>query len=118
MTDEKDLISVATYLTKDETDRVKKILNSFKIEFLVSGFGPQSKYRNYYFQVSVKKSDYRTAKELIDKQRSKIFLENRKCPKCNHLGHKPIKKDGLWERILYLGTTRVQCDKCGEKFFV
>jgi len=116
MTDDNELITVTSHLKKDEADRIKGILNSVGINSIASGHDAASRYSSLYYQIRVKQQDFRSAKQIIDKERAKIFIEGKKCPKCDYLGYREIEKKGLWERLLYAGTTLVQCKKCKHKF--
>ncbi len=118
MTDDKDLITVINHLTVEERDRVQGIFNSLKIPFVVSGHGPSNRYHSYYYLFKVRQRDYGVAIKVVKEQKAKIFIDSRKCPKCKTLGYKEIDKKGLWEKILYYGTTLVQCNKCKTKFSI
>lgn len=116
MTDNVELVSVASHLKKDEADRIRRILNSVRIDSIISGHDAASRYSSLYYQISVKREDFRAARRIIDTEKAKIFIESKKCPYCEYLGYREIKKQGLWERLLYAGTTLVQCKKCKRKF--
>lgn len=116
MTDDQDLVTVINHLTVEERDRVQGIFNSLQIPFVVSGHGPSNRYNSYYYLFKVRQRDYGVAIKVVKEQRARIFIESRKCPKCKTLGYNQIEKKGLWEKILYLGTTLVECSKCKYKF--
>jgi hypothetical protein len=116
MAEDQELVTVVTHLTCDERDRVKGILNSLRIEHIVSGHDAKSRFSSLYYQIKVKARDYKTAKQVINQHKAKVFVDSRKCPKCKHLGYREIQKQGMWQKLLYLGTTLVQCTKCKTKF--
>jgi len=116
MTDEKDLVTIITHLTIDERDRVKGILDSLKIPYLVSGHDSTSQHSSLYYLIKVRQRDLKTAKQIVNQHKANVFIDSRKCPKCKTLGYKEIDKKGLWEKILYYGTILVQCNKCKTKF--
>src|SRR6187549_3485512 len=116
MTDGNELVTVTSHLKKDEADRIKGILNSARINSIVSGHDAASRYSSLYYQIRVRQEDFRSAKQIIDKEKAEIFIEGKKCPNCEYLGYREIEKEGLWQRLLYAGTTLVQCKKCKHKF--
>jgi hypothetical protein len=86
MADEHELLTVTSHLTKTEADRIKGILNSARIKFVVSGHDAASRYNSLYYQIRVSSEDFISAKRIIDKEKAKIFIEGRKCPNCDYLG--------------------------------
>lgn len=116
--DERELVTVISHLTADEANRVKGLLNSSKILFVASGHDAKSRYSSLYFQIRVEKQNLKTAKQVVAKHRAQVFVDSRKCPKCKSLGYKEIEKKGIWKKLLYTGTTLVQCNKCKNKFAI
>jgi hypothetical protein len=116
MIDKNELITVTSHLKKEEADRIKRLLNSVQINSIVSGHDAASRHSSLYYQIGVKREDFRSAKHIIDKEKVKIFIEGKKCPECEYLGYREIEKKGLWQRLLYVGTTLVQCKKCKHKY--
>ena len=117
-TDAHEMVVVASFLTSEEASLVRRLLARRRIHSITKESGPHDRYVSCYYQVSVKASDYSEAKGIVDYERALIFANGKKCPKCKHPGFKKIAKNGLWERIFYAGTTRVQCDKCDTKYFI
>lgn len=114
--DERELITVVSHLTSDESSHVKGILNSLKIPFIESGHDAKSRYSSLYYQIRVERKNYRTAKQVVDRNKARIFIDSRKCPNCKSLGYKEIEKKGFWKKMLYVGTTLVRCNKCKHEF--
>ena len=110
--------TVTSHLTGQEADSIKSMLTSMNIDFIASGHDAKSRYDSLYYQIKVKKRDFKVAKQIIDKRRAKLFLESRKCPKCKTLGYKEIEKRAIWEKIYYYGTTLVECKKCKTRFSI
>ena len=72
MTDETELVTVTSHLKKDEADRIIGILNSARINAIVSGHDAASRYNSLYYQIRVKREDFKPAKQIIDKEKAKI----------------------------------------------
>jgi hypothetical protein len=75
MAEEQELITVTSHLTKTEVGRIKAILNSAKIKFIVSGHDAASRYSSLDYQVRVKPEDFKSAKKMIDKEKGKYLLK-------------------------------------------
>ena len=116
--DERELVTVISHLTADEANRVKAILNSLKIPFVASGHDAKSRYSSLYYHIRVEKRNLKSAKQIVEKHRAHVFIDSRKCPKCKSLGYKEIEKKGFWKKLLYAGTTLVQCNKCKNEFAI
>ncbi|MFN7651887.1 MAG: hypothetical protein ACK5PC_01570 [Cyclobacteriaceae bacterium] len=115
---EKELVTLISHLTDDETNRIKGILNSLKIPLIISGHDAKSRYSSLYYQIKVERKNLSIAKQIIAKHRAQVFIDSRKCPKCKSLGYKEIEKKGLWKKLLYIGTTLVKCNKCKNEFAI
>ncbi len=113
-----ELITVGSYLTKDEADSIKSRLTSMKIEFVVNGQYAASRYRSLYYEIKVQRKDFENAKRIVKNQLKKTLIENQKCPKCKNLEYTILEKKGLWQKIYYYGTTLVQCKKCETKYLI
>lgn len=118
MNNETDLVTVISHLTADEANRVKGILNSFRIPFVVTGHDAKSRYSSLYYLIRVERKNFKTAKQIVDKHRVQVFMDSRKCPKCGSSGYKEIEKKGFWRKVLYAGTTLVKCNKCKNTFAI
>lgn len=114
--DDKDLVTVIDHLTVEERDRVKGILDSLKIPYIVNGHGSVNQYHSHYYSFKVRQRDYGVAIKVVKEQKARIFIDSRRCPKCKTLGYRANSKKGLWEKIFYFGTTLVECSKCKHKF--
>jgi len=113
----KDLVSIATHLTREEADELKSSLTETDIDYLAIGHAAVSRLNSQYYEIKVEVKNKRVAREILGKMRAKTFIENRKCPRCNTLQHTEVKKN-LWEKIYYYGTTLVQCQKCKTKYSI
>ncbi|MBT1705849.1 hypothetical protein [Chryseosolibacter indicus] len=114
--DDNDLEEVASYLTKHEADSLTQILYSQNIDFTNQGHDAANRYHSLYYLIKVRRGDLNAIKRLVNKKRAEAFIEGKKCPKCKNLGYKEIEKKGFWQRVYYLGTTLVQCNKCKTTF--
>ena len=113
------MIKVASFLSLSEVESVKNELTGRRIEYFVSSKGTApGQFDDPYYQVSVNATDYIVARKIVAQTISKSFIEGRKCPKCKGLTYRQIEKKNVWERIYYLGTTRVQCQKCKAIYIV
>lgn len=120
MNNNKRFISLGRYFTHDEVQNIKGQLQAQDIRHLIKGHGPHlgnpTEFSvSEYFEVEVDSDKLQTAKVIADKVRVKRFVDNQKCPKCGHLGHVTVDKSML-ERVLFIGTTLVQCKKCKKRF--
>ena len=113
------VIKIASFLNKSECSSLTAELNSRRIVYFVSSKGSApGKYHDPYFEVSVDPTNYLTAKRIANRIRAKALIENRKCPTCKTSSYKVIEKKGWFEKLYYLGTTRVQCNKCKTKYVI
>lgn len=113
-----DIISLISYLTLSELDSIKARLNSHNIKYIVNGHGARSRYHSAYYEIRVRKKDYKKAKGIADRFRAETFLKSRKCPKCGSRLYESVSNLNFFQKLLYLGTTPVKCKKCGNKYFI
>jgi hypothetical protein len=113
------MIKVSSFLDKTEIAEVESALREPKIEYFISSKGSASgRYHDPFYQVSVNATDYILTRRIVSRILAKSLIENQKCPKCKTLGYKVIEKKNWIERLYYLGTTRVQCRKCKNKYVI
>jgi hypothetical protein len=115
---EEGLITVANYLTVEERNRLMSFFNARKIPFVVNGHGPTDKFGSYYYLIKVEKRNFDIANNLVKSEKSRIFMASKKCPNCKSLDFTRLVKKGLWERVLYFGTTVVRCNFCKSKYSI
>lgn len=111
-----EFIQVISYLDEHEAQALKKLLSEKNIKYLSNGHGGASRFRSYYYQISISSDDLGRAKEIINKFKVSQFVNKRKCPSCGSLLYEPAQNLNFFQKLLYLGTTPVQCKKCKTKF--
>lgn len=111
-----DFVTLASYLDEHEAQSLKSMLSEKNIRCLSKGHGGASRFRSFYYEISVSSEDLSRAKEIIGKFKVSQSLKKSKCPKCGSLLHEPAKNLGFFKKILYTGTTPVQCKKCKTLF--
>ena len=113
------MIKIASFLSKSECNALTAELNSRRIVHFSSSKGSApGKYHDPYFEVSVGPLDFVTAKRIANRIRANALIESRKSPTCKTSSYGIIEKKGLFEKLYYLGTTRVQCKKCKTKYVI
>ena len=111
------MIKIASFLSESECNSLTAELYARRIVHFASSKGSApGKYHDPYFEVSVSAMDYLTAKRIANRIRVKALIESRKCPTCKTLSYGNIEKKGLFEKLYYLGMTRVQCKNCKTKY--
>lgn len=111
-----NFVTLISYLDEYEAQALKKLLSEKKIEYQSNGHGGASRFRSFYYEISVSSEDLLRAKEIIGKFKVSQSLKKNKCPKCGSLLHEPVKNLGFFQKILYTGTTPVKCKKCKTLF--
>ncbi len=112
------MIKIPTFLERSEASQVEVALKGRRIRYFISNKGSAGTYHDRYYQFSVPVADYILTRRIILRILAKSFIENQKCPNCKHLGYRIIPKKTWFERLYYVGTTRVQCKKCGTKYVI
>lgn len=113
-----DLISVISYLDKQEVEALKRQLNAKNIKYIVNGHGAASEYSSYYYEIKVSAEDRVRAKEVVNKFKVALFAQRNKCPNCGSNAYEKIDKGKLnfFQRIFFWNTTPVRCKKCKTKY--
>jgi len=113
------VIKIASFLNESECNSLTGELKTRRIVHFASSKGSAAgEYHDSCFEVSVGPLDYLTAKRIANRVRATALIESRKCPTCKASSHKIIGKKGLLEKLYYLGTTRVQCQKCKTTYVI
>jgi hypothetical protein len=113
------VIKIASFLSESDCNSLTAELHARRIAHFASSKGSEpGAYHDPYFEVSVGAMDYLTAKRIANKIRAKVLIESRMCPTCKTASYGIIEKKGLFEKLYYLGTTRVQCKKCKTKYVI
>lgn len=111
-----DFISIATYLTKEEANSIKKALTAIRVDAVASGHDTGSRYQTLHYEIRVKRKDIDRARPIVERRRKRASLESQLCPKCSSGSYKILEKKGFWQNLYYYGTTLAQCKKCRTKY--
>lgn len=111
-----NFVTLISYLDEHEAKALQKMLSEKNINYLSNGHGGASRFRSFYYEISVSSEDLPRAKEITSKFKVSQSLKKNKCPKCGSLVHELVKDLGFFQRILYIGTTPVRCKKCKTLF--
>jgi RNase P subunit RPR2 len=112
-----DFVSLISYIDADELQELKKQLEGNRIKYIVNKQGATAAYiHSNYYEIKVPLQDYDAAKAIANRFKATRFVKSRKCPKCKSPLYDPVTKLNFFQKILYLGTTPVQCRKCGTKY--
>ena len=123
MNNKTDFVSVGRYLTHQESENIKGQLNSLKVQYIVSGHGPNNGYpvggdASEYFEIKVGPSDINTGRQIIQQEKQRSTSVRAKCPKCGFLGYRVLEKTTLFDKVYYFGTTLVECRKCKKRYSI
>ena len=110
------LASVGTYLTGPEAEIIKSNLEAMNIPYVVEKSNPVNHYNKNYYEIKVKRKHGKTASQVVGKIRAKDLIERRKCPKCRSSKYREVEHKTFWQKLYYLGTTLVQCQKCKTRY--
>ena len=111
-----ELVSIGTQLTRAEADSIKSGLQSINVHFVENGHDAANRYSSLYFEIRVERKNFERAIEVVKARQKQTKVESKKCPKCEGDNYKELKKDTLWKKIYYYGTTLVQCRDCRTKY--
>lgn len=114
--DKENLVSLVTYLTREEANTIESRLQAAKIPYVMKGFDAASRYSSLYFEILVNLTDLQRSKVIVAYEQSKAVLRQKECPKCQSPNYTELPARTWWQKIYYAGTTRVKCNRCRTVF--
>ena len=115
-------IVIYGYLNAQEAEELRYLLRRIGVQSSKQEI-PDDRIASYY-QIVISEEDVKKATPTVEQFRrdlkAKVIVEKWTCPKCKSkppLTH-PKKKISLLRRIISVGTTVMECDNCGNVWYI
>ncbi|SHM00618.1 hypothetical protein [Hymenobacter psychrotolerans] len=113
------LIPAAQFLTYAEAVELYNQLKDMEVDALVKTCGPPSFPfgDGMYYQLLIEEADVPMAQATVEAfEAERTAPKAVRCPRCRAEGAEPLARVAWWKRVVYAGTTLLECPKCNAVF--